>query len=160
MTREEFYKTAKVMDEVKNIVRTLEVIDLHLLGYCTSGHPCGYGNTEGIQDGDIVRMIQGLFRDDDGETMGVLVPNFLEYSYLLENAISHSEKEIKVGDKNLIEAVKERSLETFAPEEMFVARDKFLNNLKKALEEVLAAIQLPKAEEKNKNCIDNDKNVK
>ena len=147
MTREEFYKTAEIMDEAKNIVRTLEVIDLHLVGYCTSGHPCGYGNTDRLQDGDIARMIQGLFRDDDKETMGILVPNFLSYGYSLENAISHSEKEIKIGDKNLLQAARSHDLSRFAPEEMFVARDKFLNNLKKALEELLAAIQLPKFEE-------------
>ena len=147
MTREEFYKTAEIMDEAKNIVRTLEVIDLHLVGYCTSGHPCGYGNTDRLQDGDIARMIQGLFRDDDKETMGILVPNFLSYGYSLENAISHSEKEIKIGDKNLLKAVRSHDLSRLAPEEMFIARDKFLNNLKKSLEEILAAIQLPKAEE-------------
>ena len=149
MTREEFYKTAEVMDKAKNIIRALEVIDLHLVGYCTSGHPFGFGNKEGLQSYDITRMIQGLFviDDQDQEKMGVSVPNLLCRDYFLENTILDSEKEIKIGDKNLLQAVKKRSLETFAPEEMFVARDKFLNNLKKALEEVLAAIQLPKVEE-------------
>ena len=147
MTREEFYKTAEIMDEAKDIVRTLEVIDLHLVGYCTSGHPCGYGNTDGLQNCDIIHMIQGLFKDNE-ETMGISVPNFLHHDYFLEDTISHSEKEIKIGDKNLLQAVRSHDLSRFAPEEMFVARDKFLNNLKKALEEVLAAIQLPKFEDK------------
>ena len=31
MTREEFYKTAEVMDKAKNIIRALEVIDLQTL---------------------------------------------------------------------------------------------------------------------------------
>ena len=147
MTREEFYKTAKVMEEAKNIIRALEVIDLHLLGYCTSGHPFGFGNKEGLQSYDITRMIQGLFvsDDQDQETMGVSVPNLLCRDCFLENTILDSEKEIKIGDKNLLQAVRSHDLSRF---EMFVARDKFLNNLKKALEEVLATIQLPKAEEK------------
>ena len=147
MTREEFYKTAKIMDEAKDVVRALEVIDLHLVGYCTSGHPCGYGNTSRLKNGDVIRMIQGLFVDDDKETMGVSVPLFLRYDYFLEDTISNSEKEIKIGDKNLLEAVRSHDLSRLAPEEMFVARDKFLNNLKKALDEVLATIQLPKVEE-------------
>ena len=146
MTREEFYKTAKVMDEAKKIIRALEVLDLHLLGYCTSGHPCGYGNTDGLQNFDIIHMIQGLFKDDE-ETMGISVPNFLRHDYFLEDTILDSGKEIKVGDKNLLQAVRSHDLSRLAPEEMFVARDKFLNNLKKALEEVLATIQLPKVEE-------------
>ena len=148
MTREEFYKTAEVMDKAKNIIRALEVIDLHLLGYCTSGHPCGYGNTDGLRDGDVAKMIKGLFLDDDEESAGVSISKFLHHDYFLEDTISHSGKEIKVGDKNLLEAVKKHDLALLAPEEMFVARDKFLNNLKKALEEVLAAIQLPNVEEK------------
>ena len=145
MTREEFYETAKVMDEAKKIIRALEVIELHLTGkaeqiICTS-------NDEERKRQDVNNMIQGLFMDNSEETMGVSVPKFLNYDYFLQETLSGKGKEIKIGDKNLLKAVKSRSLSSFAPEEMFVARDKFLNNLKKALEEVLAAIQLPKVEE-------------
>ena len=125
MTREEFYETAKVMDEAKKIIRALEVIELHLTG----------------------KAEQIICTYNSEETMGVSVPKFLNYDYFLQETLSGKGKEIKIGDKNLLKAVKSRSLSSFAPEEMFVARDKFLNNLKKALEEVLAAIQLPKVEE-------------
>ena len=145
MTREEFYKTAKVMDEAKKIIRALEVIELHLTGKAEQ-IICTF-NDEKRKRQDVNNMIQGLFMDNSEETMGVSVPKFLNYDYFLQETLSGNGKEIKIGDKNLLKAVKSRSLSSFAPEEMFVARDKFLNNLKKALEEVLTAIQLPKVEE-------------
>ena len=150
MTREEFYKTKEIMEEAKDVVRALEILDFHLFE-ATTDCCCNENDRRTRDNSDFAHMIQGMFVSEK------LVSVFLKQYYCdLDNLLIHGE----IGDKNLLETVKKRSLETFTPEEMFVARDKFLNNLKKAFEKILAAIQLPKAEEKNKNCIDNDKNVK
>ena len=135
MTREEFYKIAKVAEEANNIILTLDVIDYHL-------------NNEKFRCADVGHMIEGLFRNDEEELKGVSVTDFLCRDYFFSDTILNTGKEINIGDKNLLKAVRSHNLWRLAPEEMFVARDKFLNNLKKALEEVLAAIQLPKVEEK------------